>query len=155
MCKYRWGCDTIAIIGILAHRDASQRALIEQEYKVMYSEDLNKRLSAELTGDVKLIDIMYLRGDFKWFQKALLLWMPDPARRDAMILREALSNNIDLKAITEVLCSRTPTQLYQLKQLYIALFGVYLEHDIQSQTSGDHKKVIFISLVSFNNMGYN
>lgn len=98
---------------------------------------------------------MYLRGDFKWFQKALLLWMPDPARRDAMILREALSNNIDLKAITEVLCSRTPTQLYQLKQLYIALFGVYLEHDIQSQTSGDHKKVIFISLVSFNNMGYN
>ncbi|KAL4567996.1 hypothetical protein LXL04_023595 [Taraxacum kok-saghyz] len=122
-----WGCDTIAIIGILAHRDASQRALIEQEYKVMYSEEMTKRLSSELSGDVK---------------KAMLLWMPDPARRDAIILREALTTNIDLKAATEVVCSRTPSQLYHLKQLYVAHFGDYLEHDIQSQASGDHEKLL-------------
>ncbi|KAI3700127.1 hypothetical protein L2E82_44744 [Cichorium intybus] len=122
-----WGCDTITLIGILAHRDASQRALIEQEYKTMYSEDLTKRLSSELSGDIK---------------KAILLWMPDPARRDAMILREAFSSSIDLKAATEVICSRTPSQLYQLKQLYFSLFQVYLEHDIQAQTSGDHEKLL-------------
>ncbi|KAI3730471.1 hypothetical protein L1987_61641 [Smallanthus sonchifolius] len=116
------GCDTSAVINILAHRDASQRALIENEYKIMYSEDLTKRLSSELSGNLK---------------KAVLLWMPDPARRDAMILKETLTTDIDLKAATEVICSRTPTQLQHLKQLYHVLFGSHLEHDIQTQTSGD------------------
>lgn len=49
------GCDTAAVISILAHRDASQRALIENEYKMMYSEDLHKRLSRELSGNLKVI----------------------------------------------------------------------------------------------------
>lgn len=71
----------------------------------------------------------------------MLLWMPDPARRDAIVLQEALHTNIDLKTATEILCSRTPSQLLHLKNLYVSFFGVYLEHDIQSQTSGDHKKV--------------
>lgn len=52
-----FGCDTSAIISILAHRDASQRSLIENEYKVMYSEDLNKRLTKELSGNLKVISI--------------------------------------------------------------------------------------------------
>ncbi|KAL8265917.1 hypothetical protein R6Q59_003261 [Mikania micrantha] len=126
-----FGCDPSAIINILAHRDASQRVLIENEYKAMYSEDLNKRLNKELSGNLK---------------KAIILWMPDPARRDATVLREALTSNIDLKAATEVLCSRTPSQLLQLKHLYVSLFGVYLEHDIQSQTSGDHEKLLLAYL---------
>ncbi|KAK1439348.1 hypothetical protein QVD17_05164 [Tagetes erecta] len=125
------GCDTSAVISILAHRDASQRALIENEYKLMYSEDLNKRLTKELSGNLK---------------KAILLWMPDPARRDAIVLREALNTSIDLKTVTEVVCSRTPSQLLHLKHLYVSLFGVYLEHDIQTQTSGDHEKLLLAYL---------
>lgn len=126
-----FGCDTPAIINILGRRDAPLRALIENEYKMMYSEDLNKRLSKELSGNLK---------------KAVLLWMPDPARRDAMVLREALSTHIDIKSATEVICSRTPSQLLHLKHLYVSLFGVYLEHDIQSQTSGDHEKLLIAYL---------
>lgn len=49
-----FGCDTTAVVKILAHRDATQRALIEQEYRAMYSEELNKRLDSELSGDVKV-----------------------------------------------------------------------------------------------------
>jgi hypothetical protein len=49
-----FGCDTAAVINILAHRDATQRALIQQEYRTMYSEELNKRLSSELSGNVKV-----------------------------------------------------------------------------------------------------
>ena len=49
-----FGCDTAAVVNILAHRNASQRALIQQEYKAMYSTDLNKKLSSELSGDVKV-----------------------------------------------------------------------------------------------------
>ncbi|MFS8034633.1 putative annexin [Helianthus anomalus] len=126
-----FGCDTSAVVSILAHRDASQRALIEHEYKAMYSEDLSKRLTKELSGNIK---------------KAILLWMPDPARRDAIVLHEALHTNIDMKAVTEVICSRTPSQLLHLKHLYVSLFGVYLEHDIQSQTSGDHEKLLLAYL---------
>ncbi|XP_024961829.1 annexin D5-like isoform X2 [Cynara cardunculus var. scolymus] len=90
----------------------------------MYSEDPIKRLTSELGGDLK---------------KAILLWMPDPARRDAIILQDALTTDIDLKAATEVICSRTPSQLQHLKQIYPSLHGVYkhLEDAIQAQTSGD------------------
>lgn len=49
-----FGCDTAAVVNILAHRNASQRSLIQQEYKAMYSSDLNKKLSSELSGDVKV-----------------------------------------------------------------------------------------------------
>ncbi|KAK2986652.1 hypothetical protein RJ640_010108 [Escallonia rubra] len=101
-----FGCDTAAVINVLAHRDATQRALIQHEYRATYSEDLNKRLSSELSGDLK---------------RAVLLWMHDPAGRDATIVRQALSGNvIDLKAATEVLCSRTPSQIQQLRQLLLA-----------------------------------
>ncbi|XP_024961828.1 annexin D5-like isoform X1 [Cynara cardunculus var. scolymus] len=118
------GCDTSAVVNILAHRDSAQRALIIHDYKIMYSEDPIKRLTSELGGDLK---------------KAILLWMPDPARRDAIILQDALTTDIDLKAATEVICSRTPSQLQHLKQIYPSLHGVYkhLEDAIQAQTSGD------------------
>lgn len=48
------GCDTAAVINILAHRNSTQRALIEQEYRSTYSEDLSKRLASELTGKLEV-----------------------------------------------------------------------------------------------------
>jgi len=69
--------------------------------------------------------------------------MHDPAARDATIVRQALSGNIiDLQAATEVICSRTPSQIQQFRQVYFTIFGTFLEHDIEFQSSGDHKKVI-------------
>nr|XP_043634636.1 annexin D5-like isoform X2 [Erigeron canadensis] len=135
----RLGCDTAAVINILAHRDATQRALIESEYKTMYSEELTKRLSKELSGNLK---------------KAVLLWMPDPARRDAMILHDALTTDIDLKAATEVICSRTPSQIQHLKQLYHTLYGTYIEHAIQTQASGDLEKFLLAYLSTPRSEGF-
>ncbi|XXG51270.1 hypothetical protein AAC387_Pa02g5084 [Persea americana] len=58
----------------------------------MYSEELAKRLSSELSGNLK---------------KAALLWIHDPAGRNATIVRNALSGDIiDLKDATEVICPR-------------------------------------------------
>lgn len=48
-----FGCDSAAVINILAHRDATQRALIQQEYRIMYSDELTNRLSSELSGHFK------------------------------------------------------------------------------------------------------
>jgi len=49
-----FGCDTSAVINILAHRDATQRAYIQQEYRSMYSEELSKRLASELSGKLEV-----------------------------------------------------------------------------------------------------
>ncbi|XP_051145216.1 annexin D5-like [Andrographis paniculata] len=132
-----FGCDTAAVISILAHRDATQRSLIEQEYKAMYSEELSKRLASELRGDV---------------ERAILAWMPDPGTRDATIVRDALAGDvIDLKAATEVICSRTQPQIQHFKQIYLAKFHAHLEQDIEYQASGDLQKLLlaYISTIRY------
>ena len=78
------------------------------------------------------------------FKTAVLLWMPDPAGRDVEIIKKSLIVVKNLEAATEVICSRTPSQLQYLKQLYHSKFGVYLEHEIESNTSGDLQKVRFL-----------
>ncbi|XP_062118086.1 annexin D5-like [Humulus lupulus] len=123
-----FGCDSAAVINVLAHRDQTQRALIQQEYKAMYSEELSKRLTSELSGKL---------------ETAVLLWMHDPAGRDALIVKQALNPDIpDLTAATEVICSRTPSQIQHFKHIYYSRFGVYLENDIEIYTSGDHQKLL-------------
>ncbi|KAI3688267.1 hypothetical protein L1987_81978 [Smallanthus sonchifolius] len=123
-----FGSDNEAVIGILAHRDATQRSYIHQEYRAMYSDDIRKRLASELSGKL---------------ETAVLLWMHDPAGRDSAILSEALSPGfINLEAVTEIICSRTSLQLQTLKQLYHSTYGTYLEHDIDLQASGDHQKLL-------------
>jgi len=105
-----------------------QRGYFLHEYKTMYSEELSRRVSSELSGNHK---------------KAMSLWILDPAGRDATVLREALSvESLDLRAATDIICSRTPSQLQIMKQTYYAKFGTYLEHDIGQQATGDHQKIL-------------
>lgn len=76
------------------------------------------------------------------YQTAVLLWMHDPATRDAVVLRQSLSGDfINLEAATEIICSRTSTQIQTIKQIYHSMFGAYVEHDVAIQASGDHEKV--------------
>ncbi|XP_047342368.1 annexin D5-like [Impatiens glandulifera] len=127
-----FGCDTAIVINILAHRDSMQRSYIRHEFRTMYGEELDKRLAKELSGDL---------------ERAVLLWMHDPATRDAIILRKALFGDaINVKTATEVICSRTPSQLLQIKQLYHSMTHSYLEHDIEFQCTGDHKKLLLAYL---------
>lgn len=94
----------------------------------MYSTDLLKRLSSELSGKL---------------ETAVLLWMHDPPGRDAIIVKQALRpETFNLEAATEIICSRTPSQIQIFKQHYHAKFGVYLEHDIDSRVSGDLKRLL-------------
>ncbi|KAH7851473.1 hypothetical protein Vadar_012137 [Vaccinium darrowii] len=126
-----WGCDAPTIVKVLAHRSATQRALIRREYKTKFSEDLDKRLSKELR----------LSADLK---RAVLLWMHDSATRDAVLVRQGLTEKLTLKlnVAIEVICSRTPSQIEQLKKAYRPLFGSYLEQDIESHALGDNKKLL-------------
>ncbi|MFS7934786.1 putative Annexin superfamily [Helianthus anomalus] len=47
----------MAVIGILVHRDATQRACIRQEYETMYSEDILKHLSSEVSGNLEFLKV--------------------------------------------------------------------------------------------------
>lgn len=126
------GCDASVIINILAHRNAMQRALIEQEYETKFSDDLRKRLQSELHGHLK---------------KALLLWMPEAVERDASILKQALRGAVtDHKAVAEIICTRSGSQLRQIKQVYLNTFGVRVEQDVESEASGNHKRVLLAYL---------
>ncbi|KAF0899278.1 hypothetical protein E2562_015929 [Oryza meyeriana var. granulata] len=126
------GCDSTTVIAILAHRDASQRALIQHQYMVIYHQDLLHRLASELSGHHK---------------RAMLLWVLDPAARDATILHQALNGDVtDLRAATEVVCSRTPSQLHVVRQAYLARFGGHLEHHVAGRTSGDHQRLLLTYL---------
>ncbi|TYH73696.1 hypothetical protein ES332_D05G347100v1 [Gossypium tomentosum] len=128
------GCDAAAIINIIAHRDATQRSLIEQEYESTYGHELRKRFSSELTGHLK---------------KAVLLWMHEPGERDAFILKKALKGAVkDQKAVTEIVCSRTPSQIGQLKRAYFSNVGSNLEDDIEAELSGEHKKLLLAFLTT-------
>ncbi|XP_078429581.1 annexin 5 [Wolffia australiana] len=122
------GCDKGKVIKILAHRDATQRAFIQREYKSMYGEDLEHRLRSELSGDL---------------ERAALLWIYGPAERDALIVRKALSGDaIHLHSAIEVICSRTSSQIQAFKQIYHAKFGVTLENDINLCMQGDLQKLV-------------
>lgn len=75
-------------------------------------------------------------------QRAMLLWMMDAAQRDAMLLYEAMQG-IGTKdsALIGIMCSRTPSQLYAIKQAYHTMYRRTLEHHIDGDTSGDYRKV--------------
>ncbi|WCJ33677.1 annexin 5 [Euphorbia peplus] len=122
------GCDAGIIINILAHRTASQRDDIQQEYETTYSYDLKKQLSSELHGHLK---------------KAIMLWMQNPMDRDVSILRQALSGPmVEHKTATQILCSRSSSHIRQLKQAYASAYDTRLQADIEAHTSGNHKQLL-------------
>ncbi|KAE9467262.1 hypothetical protein C3L33_00829, partial [Rhododendron williamsianum] len=126
-CYSGWGCDEVTILNILAHRSAEQRTQIRQEYKTKFSEDFDHRLSNELMFSPDL-------------KRAFLLRMDDPTSRDAKIVKHGLSNNLNVAI--EVICSRTPSKLEELKKAYRTMFTTYLDEDIESYAQGDNKKLL-------------
>ncbi|KAJ1268483.1 hypothetical protein BS78_07G139000 [Paspalum vaginatum] len=129
-----FGCDSTAVTNILAHRDATQRLLIQHEYRAVCGQDLPRRLASELSGHHK---------------RAMLLWVLDPAARDATVLKQALAGDVtDLRAATEVVCSRTPAQLRILRQAYRARFGCDAERDVADRASGDHQRLLLACLAA-------
>ncbi|KAK0575311.1 hypothetical protein LWI29_037110 [Acer saccharum] len=60
------------------------------------------------------------------------------------MLKEALKGTIstDHKGSTDIICSRTPSQLRQLKQAYYSIFQIQLMQDIEKEAHGDHKKLL-------------
>ncbi|XP_058079368.1 annexin D5-like isoform X1 [Magnolia sinica] len=152
------GKNVPEIINILAHRDVTQRAEIQEAYKAMYSEDLKQRLSQELgfAGDVSENLGVNISGDLNGelfgplssnIKKAVMLWMLDPAERDATIVGQALTlTSLDLIALTEVICSRTPSEIRLFKKAYFQKYGTQINDDLDFKTYTYHKKLLIACL---------
>ncbi|KAK7853770.1 annexin D2 [Quercus suber] len=130
-----WGTNEALIISILAHRNAAQRKIIRETYAQTYGEDLLKDLDKELSSD---------------FERAVLLWVLDPAERDAFLANEATkrltSNNW---IVMEIACTRSSHDLFGVRQAYHARFKRSLEEDVAYHTSGDFRKLLVPLVTSF------
>lgn len=72
-------------------------------------------------------------------------------------MRKALRTTVvDNQALTETICSRTPSQLRRLKEVYLSTYHSSLETDIENELSGDHKRVLIYLklLLSFWNIHF-
>ncbi|ESW31646.1 hypothetical protein PHAVU_002G255700 [Phaseolus vulgaris] len=128
-----WGTNEALIISILGHRNAVQRKLIREAYNVTYGEDLLKDLDKELSSD---------------FERVVLLWILDPAERDAYLANEATKKmTSDNWVILEIASTRSSLDLLKAKQAYQIRFKKSLEEDVAYHTSGDIRKLL-VPLVS-------
>ncbi len=66
----------------------------------------------------------------------------DAAERDAVLLHESISGlGTKDTALIGIVCTRTPSQLYIIKQAYYNLYHRALEHAVDGDTSGNYQKV--------------
>ncbi|OIW02104.1 hypothetical protein TanjilG_26644 [Lupinus angustifolius] len=123
-----WGTDEACVISILAHRNAMQRSLIRQTYAETFGEDLLKSLADELSGD---------------FERAVLLWILNPAERDALLANEAIKKGSAGHCILmEIACTRSSHHLFLVREDYHIRFKRSLVEDVAHHTSGEFRKIL-------------
>lgn len=78
-------------------------------------------------------------------QRAVLLWTPHPAERDALLANEVTTKKHSAAhnhlVIMEIACTRTSRELFQVREDYHARYKRSLEEDIAYHTTGDFRKV--------------
>ena len=127
-----FGCDEKAIIDICVGRTNAQRLEIVKAYKASYGRDLLADLKSELHGK---------------FEDAMIALFTDPIEYDADELRKAmkgLGTNED--TLIEIIASRPPAILRQVKEKFNAKYKRDLEKDVHSETSGTLRKLLIALL---------
>ncbi|XP_038052287.1 annexin A6-like [Patiria miniata] len=122
------GTDEKAIVDILANRSNAQRQELKVKFKASFGRDLVKDLKSELGGN---------------FEDTVLAMMDLPAVFDARCLKKAMKGiGTDESVLIEIMCTRSKAQLAAMKAAYKAAFGKDLESALESETSGDFKRVL-------------
>jgi len=104
-------------------------------YKTMYGKDLMEDLKGELSGNL---------------EECLLAMMEPSVLYDAKELRRAMRGaGTDEETLIDILCSRTNSQINEIKEEYTKYYKRNLEKDCVSETSG-HFKRLLVSLCQAN-----
>ncbi|XP_037469243.1 annexin D3-like isoform X1 [Triticum dicoccoides] len=148
-----WGTDENALIEILGHRTAAQRAEIAVAYEGLYDKPLLRTLQDELSSHFKVIyTFTSMVGDLLaslspdtvqnlhvcaliWSggQGAMTLWTMDPAARDAKLAYKALrkkGGDRHAWVLIEVACASSPDHLVAVRKAYCSAYDSSLEEDV-------------------------
>lgn len=122
------GCDRNSVLRVLCTHTNWQRQQIRNAFTQTFGKDLIRELKSELSGE---------------FENLIVALMLAPAEYDAMELNRAMKyigtrENI----LIEIMCSRSNSEIHQIKNAYNQLYSRHLEHDIVGDTSGYFKQFL-------------
>merc|ERR1719268_532681 len=128
-----FGTDEDKIIGIVAYRSSAQLMEVEKKFKTMYGDDLKDWLEKELKGKLERVVL----GRFY-----------RPRGYQAMVLRKAMAGmGTDEDALIDVICTKNKHEMEMVRRAYGSLYQRDLIKDLQSECSGDFKRIM-VSLAS-------
>ncbi|XP_036445478.1 annexin A2 [Colossoma macropomum] len=120
--------DINTLVRILTNRSSAQRQTLTQDYQTHMQKELKAGLKKVLSGDLESL---------------MLGLMMTPEQFEAHRLRQAMEGvGTDEETLLEILCTRTPQQLSNIKAVYNEEYKRDLEKDLISETSGDFTKLL-------------
>ncbi|WAR23203.1 ANXA7-like protein [Mya arenaria] len=127
------GTNEEAIVEVLVNHNNEQRQKIKGAYAAAYGKPLVDDLISELTGDL---------------EETIVALMMTPRELDAKLLHDAISGiGTEETMLIGVLCTKTNDEIDAIKEAYKKLYDADLNEEIQSDTSGYFRRLMF-SLVS-------
>lgn len=122
------GVDEQTIIDILTKRTYAQRREIAFAYERRTKKDMISALNGALSGSLESV---------------ILGLMKSTTQYDASAIRGSIKGlGTDEETLIEVLCSRSNTELVEIKKVYKELFKVDLDKDVKGDTSGNFAKLL-------------
>ncbi|CAF0853823.1 unnamed protein product [Brachionus calyciflorus] len=128
-----FGTDETTLIDVLCRRTWQQRQEIAHAFKTGYGKDLLKNIKDET------------KGNFELVFKALLY---TPSQLEAHDVKKSIERaGTDEEALVDVICTKTNSEMMQLKAAYQQMYHGNLEKDVGSDASGYFKRFL-VSLMA-------
>jgi hypothetical protein len=123
------GTDEAEIIQLLVDHNNEQRQEIKKQFATLHGQDLEEELKSELGGD---------------FEEAVIALITPPRVYDARQLNKAVKGGgTDEDTLIEILVTRSNDEIEEIKAIYKEEFDSDLVDDVQSDTSGYIKRLLF------------
>ncbi|XP_068603536.1 annexin A2 [Brachionichthys hirsutus] len=120
--------DSMTLVRILANRNNAQRQVIAKTFEEITQKNLVAGLKKALSGDLESL--------------MLGLMMP-PVQYEVHRLQQAMAGiGTDEEILLEILCTRSATQLQEIRDTYSNLYRKELVKELRAETSGE-----FLNLV--------
>ncbi|XP_068595184.1 annexin A2-like [Brachionichthys hirsutus] len=122
------GVDEQTIIDVLTKRTYFQRREIAFAYERRSKKDIVSALKGALSGSLEAL---------------ILGLMKSTAQYDASEIRESVKGlGTDEEKLMELLCSRSSSELSEIKKVYIEMYKKELRKDVEGDTSGNFAKLL-------------
>lgn len=121
------GTNEKMIIDNIGNKTTADMQLVIKAYREGYNRDFIADIKSECGGN---------------FLNVILAMCTPPAEMDAQLIKKAIAGlGTDESLLSEVLCTRSPTELKEAAAAYQRLYNKNMEADIKSDTGGDLGRV--------------